>query len=129
MTSKAFLFRLVLSGHAGFSHRPVPSPQWSSPSSSSTNRHPLYSRVRQHSLSGQAGKKPSGWLTGTLTSAAGLNVCLLHETHLNSDPSPTLCHGTDSPTEAGGTPILVFWGIHQYSVMFSDLRHLEATVI
>ena len=28
MTSKALLFRLVLSGHAGSSHRPVPSPQW-----------------------------------------------------------------------------------------------------
>jgi hypothetical protein len=28
MTSKAFLFRLVLSGHAGSSHRPVSSPHW-----------------------------------------------------------------------------------------------------
>jgi len=28
MTSKAFLFRLVLSGHVGSSHRLVPSPQW-----------------------------------------------------------------------------------------------------
>jgi len=55
-------------------------------------------------------------------------MCLLHETHLNVNPSP-LFHGTDHLTETRSTLILVCRDLHHYDVLFSDLRHLDGTVV
>lgn len=127
MTTKAFLFRLVLSGHAGYSNRPVPTPKRKLACELVYKPTLLYSKAAQSVRTG--GGIALRMANRNVDVPGRNNMCLLHETHLNSDPSPILFHGTDRPTEAGGTAILVIRGLHHYDVLFSDLRHLEATVI
>jgi exonuclease III len=63
----------------------------------------------------------------------GVDICLLNETHLESDWALSfanyVCYRTNCPTQGGGTAILVRRGIDHYAVPVSGLQHLEATAI
>jgi hypothetical protein len=61
----------------------------------------------------------------------GVDICLLNETHLESDRPFRLvnyvCHRTDRQARGGGTAILVHRVIDCCAVPVSGLQHLEAT--
>jgi hypothetical protein len=61
----------------------------------------------------------------------GVDICLLNETHLESDRPFRLanyvCHRTDREARGGGTAILVHRVIDRCAVPVSGLQHLEAT--
>lgn len=63
----------------------------------------------------------------------GVYICLLNDTHLESDKvvnfSNHICQRTDRRTRVAGTGIIVRNGREYYAVPLSCLLHLDATVL